>query len=94
MSFGKNLRLELCYHGIQLKEFAGIVDIAYPTLLTYVNSKKIIPKADVALKIAKALNTSVEFLFDGVEPDYSKFITLMWMQIKNGIKKCVKAVSL
>lgn len=74
MSFGKNLRLELCYHGIQLKEFAGIVDIAYPTLLTYVNSKKIIPKADVALKIAKALNTSVEFLFDGVEPDYSKII--------------------
>ncbi|MBQ1628982.1 MAG: helix-turn-helix transcriptional regulator [Treponema sp.] len=75
MSFGKNLRIELYYHGLQLKEFAGKVGIAYPTLLTYVNTRQhIIPKADVALKIARALNTSVEFLVDGIEPDFSKII--------------------
>lgn len=67
MSFCENLRNELTYQDIRLKELSGMIDIPYTTLLSYVNNKKCIPKVDIGLKIAQALNVSVEYLVTGNE---------------------------
>ena len=74
MSFKNNLKNELEYQNIQLKEFSGKIGIPYGTLLTYVNSREHIPRMDIGYKIAKELNVSMEYLITGRNEDnYIKF---------------------
>ena len=58
MSFADNLKRELLFNDIQIKEFAGKVNVPYSTLLSYVSKDKRLPKVDIAVKIAqeKAVN--------------------------------------
>ncbi len=64
MSFANNLKMECFCRGIFLKDLAEKVGINYSTIMSYSN-KDVIPKADIAVKIAKALNVSVEYLVTG-----------------------------
>lgn len=70
MSFANNLKMECFYRGIFLKDLAEKVGINYSTIMSYSN-KDVIPKADIAVKIAKALNVSVEYLVTGDISDIS-----------------------
>lgn len=70
--FAENLKVELIYNGYKIKEFADIMHIPYTTMLSYVNSQNNLPRADVAVKIAKSLHTSVEYLITGKDIDHSK----------------------
>lgn len=56
---------------------------------TYKSAKRLnnLPRADEAVKIAEALNTSVEFLVSGKEPDSSKNITAFISDIQSVIQK-------
>lgn len=69
MSFGTRLKEEIEYTGIQYKELAAKADVKLRALFTYVASEPSMPPADVAVRIARALNVSVEYLVDGRKTD-------------------------
>lgn len=63
--FRTNLRNELDYQGLTVKELSAKTGIPKPTLSCYLSSRKTMPTADAAVKIAKALNVTVEYLVTG-----------------------------
>lgn len=63
--FKKTLRGELDFQDIKVKELAFKAGISKRTLEGYLGSRASIPPADVAVKIATALNVSVEYLVTG-----------------------------
>lgn len=65
MSFKKNLRNELLYNDIRLKEFASLIGVPYSTVASWVDNRGSLPNAEMAVKIAKTLNVSVEYLVTG-----------------------------
>ena len=66
MGFRVNLKNELTYQGMLVKELSEKTGIPKRTLDNYLREKGSMPPADYAVRIAKALNTSVEFLVDGI----------------------------
>ncbi|WP_294427381.1 helix-turn-helix transcriptional regulator [uncultured Treponema sp.] len=67
MGFRENLKSELSFQGILVKELSLKTGINKRTLDNYLREKGNIPPADIAVKIADALNVSVEFLVTGTE---------------------------
>ena len=65
MGFKQNLKSELAYKGMLIKELAEKAGISRHTLDNYLNVREHIPTLDAAVKIAKALDVSVEFLATG-----------------------------
>lgn len=65
MSFRERLKEEIAYQGLQLKEVAAKADISKRTLDSYVDKRERIPAADVAVRLAKALNVTTEYLVTG-----------------------------
>jgi transcriptional regulator with XRE-family HTH domain len=72
MSFQDRLRAEIDYQGLMIKEVAAKAGISKRTLDSYVDSRAVIPKADIAVSLARALNVSVEYLITGEESDKKK----------------------
>ena len=73
MGFKENLKSELSYQDMLVKELAAMSGISKHTLDNYLNVRGYMPSADVAVKIARALGVSVEYLVTGEEnrPDKS-----------------------
>lgn len=69
-NFGVNLRDELKFQGICIKELSKKTNILEGTLESYRRTKATEPTVENAVKIAQALNVSVEHLVLG---DDSKF---------------------
>lgn len=67
MSFRENLKSELSFQGMLVKELSSRTGINKRTLDNYLREKGNIPSADIAVKIADALGVSVEFLVTGTE---------------------------
>lgn len=67
--FKQTLRSEMDFQDIRVKELAARTGISQRTLEGYLSSRGSIPPADVAVKIASALNVSVEYLVTGKAPD-------------------------
>jgi len=65
MGFKENLKSELLYKGIMVKELSALTKIKRHTLDNYLNTHNSIPNAETAVKIAKALGVSVEYLVTG-----------------------------
>ena len=63
--FKQMLRNEMEFQDIKVKELALRTGISQRTLEGYIGVRGSIPPADVAVKIAKALNVSVEYLVTG-----------------------------
>ena len=76
MGFKENLRAELDYKGMLVKELAKKSGIKKQTLDNYLSAHNSMPSAETAVKIARALGTSVERLVDGKDaiPPISKKI--------------------
>ncbi len=66
-SFRENLRSELDFQGLTVKELSAKTGIIKGTLDNYLGIRASIPPADIAVKIAQALNVSVEYLVTGKE---------------------------
>ena len=64
-SFRENLRSELDFQGLTVKELSARTGIIKGTLDNYLGARASIPPADIAVKIADALNVSVEYLVTG-----------------------------
>jgi transcriptional regulator with XRE-family HTH domain len=65
--FRSNLRSELDYLGLTVKELSQKTGIAKGTLDCYLGVRASMPPADIAAKIANALDVSVEYLVTGQE---------------------------
>jgi len=63
--FKTNLRAELDYLGLTVKELSKKTGIPKGTLDCYLGVRTSIPPADIAVKIAAALGVTVEYLVTG-----------------------------
>ena len=66
MGFAENLRDELEYQGMQVKELAEKTGLSINTLNKYRPGSTVIPTIDNAHKIARALNVSLDYLAEGL----------------------------
>lgn len=69
MGFRENLKDELKYQGILVKELAEKSGVPKGTIDHYLAEKNTAPIAENAVKIAQALNVSVEYLVTGKTSD-------------------------
>jgi transcriptional regulator with XRE-family HTH domain len=67
MAFRENLKAELVYQGMIVKELAKRTEISKHTLDNYLNVNNYMPSAENAVKIARALGVSVEYLVLGTK---------------------------
>jgi len=67
MGFKENLRSELSYKNMLVKELAALTGTSKSTIDNYLNIREVIPSADIAVKIANALGVTVEYLVTGDE---------------------------
>jgi transcriptional regulator with XRE-family HTH domain len=67
MGFKENLKAELAYKNILVKELASISGVNRRTIDNYLREDGSIPSADAAVRIAAALGVSVEYLIAGNE---------------------------
>jgi transcriptional regulator with XRE-family HTH domain len=65
MTFKERLREEIEYKGVLIKEISAQIGISNNTFLSYINSRNVMPNVETAVKIAKALDVSVEYLVTG-----------------------------
>jgi transcriptional regulator with XRE-family HTH domain len=66
-NFKENLRSELDYLGLTVKELSAKTSIAQGTLNTYLGVRASMPPADIATRIANTLGVTVEYLVTGEE---------------------------
>lgn len=64
-NFKENLRSELDYQDITIKELSAMTNIPYRSIENYLSARESIPPADYAVQIARALKTTVEDLVLG-----------------------------
>ena len=67
MGFKENLKSELTYSGILVKELAALSGVNKRTIDNYLNTHNCMPSADAAVRIAGALGVTVEYLITGHE---------------------------
>lgn len=65
MSFRERLREQIAYLGLLDKEVAAQAGISKRTMDSYVGSESCMPSAEVAVRLAKVLGVSVEYLVTG-----------------------------
>jgi transcriptional regulator with XRE-family HTH domain len=94
MGFAENLKQELVYNGILKKELATLTGIHKRAIDTYVRSKSSMPPADTAVKIAKALGVTVEYLVTGEDSSTPNEVNRITRSILNLNKRDQKLVAL
>ena len=66
-NFRENLRSELSFQGVTVKELSARTGIPIATLDCYIGARATVPSVDAAFKIAGALQVSIEHLIMGEE---------------------------
>ena len=72
MGFRENLKAELQYAGMPVKELAARSGLKKKTLDSYLGANPYTPSATAAVSIAKALGISVEYLVEGTEGENNR----------------------
>jgi len=67
MAFRENLKAELYYSGMLVKELAAEAGIRKHTIDNYLSVRGRMPAADVAVRLASVLGVTVEYLVTGAE---------------------------
>jgi transcriptional regulator with XRE-family HTH domain len=67
MGFKENLKDQLQYTGILVKELSVLSGVSRHTIDNYLNVRNCTPSAEAAVKIAQVLGVSVEYLVTGQE---------------------------
>ena len=86
-SFKDRLIEEIEYHGISKTDFAEKVGISLGTLNMYLYRNSI-PSADIAVKLAKVLNTTVEYLVTGEQKDNLSMQNSIKPKIERDLESC------
>jgi len=71
-NFKENLRDELDFQGVIVKELSARTQIPVATLDCYLRTQSVEPSAENAVKIARALKVSVESLVSGDDTETEK----------------------
>ncbi|MDR2659960.1 MAG: helix-turn-helix transcriptional regulator [Spirochaetaceae bacterium] len=74
MGFKENLKTELSYSGMLVKELAALSGIKKHTIDNYLNTHNAMPSAEAAVAIARTLGVSVEYLVTGRDDRRDKTI--------------------
>jgi len=74
MGFRENLKSELIYSGMLVKELAAKSGVGKHSIDNYLNVRGQIPSVEVGVKLAQALGVSVEYLVTGQEGKQAKRI--------------------
>jgi len=93
MGFKENLKGELEYSGIPVKELAHRTGIPKQTIDKYLLSNSSMPPADKAVKIAQILGVSVEYLVTGSKNSNIKTQNIYLSPKMRAINECIKALS-
>ena len=94
MGFRENLKQELSFNGMLVKELAAATGIPKRALDTYLLSTNAsMPPADTAVKIARALGVSVEYLVTGEKTALPTDIRLMLQNLQRLGEKDRKVVA-
>ncbi len=72
-NFRKNLRSELDYNLFTVKELSEKTGISKSTLECYLGQRETLPSVESAVKIAQALNVTVEYLVTGKQQNTTDF---------------------
>ncbi|MCL2804776.1 MAG: helix-turn-helix domain-containing protein [Treponema sp.] len=67
MGFRENLKAELAYSDMRVKELAALSGIKKQTIDSYLRENSYTPSVENAVSIARALGVSVEYLVTGEE---------------------------
>lgn len=86
MGFAENLRDELEYQGIQVKELAERTGLSINTLNKYRPGSIVTPTVENALKIAKVLNVSLDFLATGTEYQNHKTKSIEFSELEKKLR--------
>lgn len=65
MGFRDNLKAELAYSGMLVKELSVLSGVNLRALNNYLSSREQLPSIEAGVKIARALGVSAEFLVSG-----------------------------
>lgn len=87
-NFRENLKDELEYQDITIKELSLKTEISNRSIENYLSKRESIPPADYAVKIAKALGVTVEYLVTGRNPDCTTHDKTQ--QISRMLHKCTE----
>ena len=69
MGFKENLRSEIAYSGILVKELSSLSGVNIHTLNNYLSKKGQLPSIEAGVKIARALGVTAEYLVYGEEDE-------------------------
>jgi transcriptional regulator with XRE-family HTH domain len=75
MGFKENLKTQLTYSGILMKELAALTGLSIHTIETYLNVRSCEPSAENAVRIARVLGVSVEYLVTGEQSPPSRALS-------------------
>ena len=87
-NFADRLREEIEYLGFTRNELALRADIKKRALDMYLGTQGSMPPADVAVRIAKALNVTVEYLVTGEGKIERKIPVTVKSKIEQDLEKC------
>ena len=88
MDFSERLQKLLDSHNLTQKQFAEILEIRQPTISDW-KTKRNLPQADVAIKIAQYFNVSLDYLLAGGDKTPSKCIIPILDQELSAGKGCL-----
>ena len=77
MGFRENLKAELAYKDILIKELAVLAGVNRRTIDNYLREDGSMPSADAAVRIAGALGVTTEYLVNGNEKPEQKTSSLL-----------------
>lgn len=83
MDFKQNLRNEIAYQGLQMKQVAADAGLSYGAFLAYVDHRERLPSVEIGVRIAKALGVSVEYLVTGKNHERSDNNMSKYLQFKD-----------
>jgi len=72
MGFKENLKSELAYSGLLVKELAAKSGVNKHSIDNYLNKRGQLPSVEAAVKIARVFGVSVEYLVTGKESSRNK----------------------
>lgn len=90
MTFRERLREQIEFCGLLDKEVAAKAGITKRAIDSYVGSEACMPSAEVAVKLAKVLGVTVEYLVTGEKSENSTDSTFLQELQNPQIKKLVK----
>jgi transcriptional regulator with XRE-family HTH domain len=82
MGFKENLKSELTYTGTLVKELSVQTGISKHTLDNYLNTHNSLPNAEAAVKIARALGVTVEYLVTGQKRQQERTLSSLPVELR------------